>query len=82
MVPSPPSTYEHFGILCRRFRKRSRNLVRLSTPRFAIGHADAFQDVEHFCLGCRVAATARSVDYGVDFHLWYMDASGFHVRAH
>jgi len=36
-------------------------LVRLSTPHFAIRHAGAFENVEHFCLGFRVAATAGSV---------------------
>ena len=53
-----PEHYEHFGFVRRRFRKGPRNLVRLSTPRFAVGHAGAFEDVEHFYLGFGVAAAA------------------------
>ena len=47
---------KHFRVVHRRFRKRPLNLVRLSTPRLAIRHTRAFEDVQHFCLGVRVAA--------------------------
>src|SRR5437762_760866 len=49
---------KHFGFVRRGFRKCPLNLIRVSTPRFAISHACAFKDVEHFCLGFGVAAAA------------------------
>jgi hypothetical protein len=47
IVPSPPKYYKHVWFVCRRFRKRPLNLVRLPTPRSAIDRACAFKDVEH-----------------------------------
>jgi len=47
IVPSPPKHYKHVRFVCRRFRKRPLNLVRLPTPRSAIDRACAFKDVEH-----------------------------------